>query len=242
MDLNVLIVDIDGKRDSNQVVNDKLARCKELGFQTICLSVIVDAQNVPFDVPPAPKRNELSIPFGLTVLFRLTVIVTDPMQVYKVNKCKERSKYDILAFQPQNYKILQHLSTGNTNFEILTFDLADRLDYNLFKISLQKLEQHGVCIEINYGQAQLSSSTRRNIISNGQSLTEKSTRNIILSSGVNDIFRLRGPKDAKYLGVLFLLSINKCHDAVFKNGLKAIDLAKHRSNPASSAIELKSAV
>lgn len=239
MDLNV-IIDNCGERNSSQMINEKLVRCKELGFETIAISVIVDASKEPFSIPPPPIIDNLIIPKKLTVLTRLTVKVSENIQIYKVNKSKERSKYDLLAYEPQNPKILQYLAMGNTTFEIMTFELASRLDYNLFKFSMKSIEAQGICVELNYGPAQLGSTMRRNTISNGQSLTEKSTKNIILSSGVDDIFRLRSPKDAKYLGVLFLMSINKCHEAVFNNGHKAINLGKNNSNPASSAIEMVS--
>lgn len=159
-------------------------------------------------------------------------------QLYKLSKNKETAKYNLLALEPQNPKILQYISVGSADLDILTFDFSDRLDYSLFKINFKVLEGRGVCIEINYGPAQLGSSLRRNVICNGQNLTEKTAKNIILSSGINDSFRLRSPKDAKSLGVLFMLPSNRCHDAVHNNGQKAITLSKRRINPTSGAIEL----
>lgn len=235
-----MVIDNCGNRDSNKVINEKLCRCKELGFERVAISVIMESpKNDQFEIPPAPKMNELTIPSQMTVYTRLTAKVSEAIQIYKIIKSKERSNYQLLALEPQNMKILQYLAMGTTNFEILTFDLAERLDYNLFKIKLKCLEDKGVCIEINYGPAQLGSSLRRNTITNGQSIVEKGTKNIIVSSGVDDIFRLRGPKDAKYLCVLFMLPINKCHPAVYTNGLKAINLAEHHRNPASSAIKVE---
>lgn len=231
MDLNI-IIHRNGSGDQLSSINDKLARCKELGFHTIALSVYATFNTIP----PAPKLDQLSIPDGLKVLTRLTAMVSSSDEVFKVSKSKEKSEYDLLAYEPQNTKILQHLASSSSSFEILTFNLCDRLDYNTFKVSLQKLKQQGVCIELNYATAQINS-FRRNIIANGQCLTEKSSRNVILSNGIDDIFRLRGPKDAQFIGVLFLMSMNKCHDAVYNNGSNAINLAKHRGNPASSAIE-----
>lgn len=230
MDLNI-VIHKNSTGNTFSGINEKLARCKELGFHTVALSVYATHDTIP----PAPKLNELSIPNGLKVLTRLTAIVSSSDEVYKFSKSKLRLEYDLLAFEPQNTKILQHLASSSPNFEILTFNLTERLDYSIFKISLQKLKQQGVCVELNYASTQINS-FRRNIIANAQGLTEKSSRNIILSNGIDDIFRLRGPKDAQFIGVLFLMSMNKCHDAVFNNGLNAINLAKHRGNQASSAI------
>lgn len=239
MDLNIIVGNSE-HIDPDKVINEKLCRCKELGFLSIALAVIIDPpKEGQINVPKSPKLDNLVIPKGLQVYTRLTVKVSETIQIFKVNKSKERSNYDLLALEPQNVKMLQYLTSASTPFDILTFDLTDRLDYNLFRLSFNNLEKIGICIEINYGPAQLSSTLRRNTITNGQSLTERSSRNIILSSGIEDTFRLRGPKDAKYLGVIFLLSTSRSHDAVYKNGAKAIHHAKHRTNPASSAIELK---
>lgn len=237
MDLNVIIENC-GTRDSDQVIKQKLYRCEALGYHTIALSVVIEIQTNSLKVPSPPDIKDLIATSKLKIYTRLTAKVNETIQLYKLNKCKETPQYDLLALEPQNAKILQYISMGSAELDILTFNLSERLDYNLFKIGYKVLEDLGVCIEINYGPAQLGSSLRRNIICNAQNLTEKTVKNIILSSGIDDPFRLRGPKDAKSLGVLFLMSSDKCHDAVFNNGMKAIKLAKHRVNPASSAIEL----
>lgn len=232
MELN-LIVEDSGIRDTCQVMNEKILRCKVLGFKTIALTVVINAP-----VVPQPPNLSALVTSQLTVYTRLTVRVKESLELYKLSKCKELSHYNLLALEPQNSDILQYICSGNAELDILTFNLSERLDYNIFKSNFKVLEDRGVCIEINYGPAQLGSALRRNIICNGQNLTEKTMKNIILSNGVSDTFRLRGPQDAKSLGVLFLLPSNKCFEAVFKNGTKAINLSKYRRNPASSAIEL----
>lgn len=242
MDLNICIENC-GVRDSDALINEKLDRCKQLGFHTIALSVCVDITS------PKPKQQQqLNIPMppdkslyttrNMKVYTRLTVKVQETIQLFKLSKSPEASKYDLLALEPQNAKILQYIATGSTELDILTFNLSERLDFSLFKVRFKILEERGVCIEINYGPAQLGSSLRRNIICNGQNLIEKTHKNVILSSGVEDIFRLRGPKDAVSLGVLFMIPPKRCYNTVYKNGKKALDLAKHRANPISSAIEL----
>lgn len=242
MDLNVCIEDL-GVRNTDDVIREKLARCKQLGFHTVALSVIVDLtstknpkQKKQLDIKPPPDK-ELYTTKLLKIYTRLTVKVSEPIQIYKLNKDPEASKYDLLALEPQNDKILAHIVSGSAELEILTFNLSERLDYKLFKVKYKLLEDRGVCFEINYGQAQTGSGSRRNIICNGQNLVEKTHKNIILSSGIDDIFRLRGPKDVVSLGVLLMIPPKRCHETVYKNGLKALELAKHRANPISSAIE-----
>lgn len=236
MDLNISVENC-GPRDSEQVIRHKLDRCKALGFHTVALSVTIEIKNSSPVVPKPPDVSSYNV-CNLKILTRLTVKVSESLQLYKLGKCKETSMYDLLALEPQNHNILQYICVGSAELDILTFDLSDRLDYNLFKVGYKVLEDKGVCVEINYGQAQLGSALRRNIICNGQNLTEKTTKNIILSSGIDDAFRFRGPKDVTSLGPLFLLTTSTSHAAVYVNASKAINQAKHRANPASSAIEL----
>lgn len=237
MDLNVIIQDC-GPRDSTQLIQQKLTRCKLLGYQTIALSVIIETgDDNTIRVPQPPSLDGLNIT-QLKVFTRLTVKVNTDVQLhYLERKSKEASQYDLIALEPNNEKVLNYIVTGSAKLDILTFNFSEKIDHNLTKVKFRLLEDRGVCIEINYGPAQLGSTLRRNIICNGQNLVEKTKKTIILSSGISDVFRLRGPKDAKHLAVLFFLPVSKCHDAVFNNGQKAINHAKRRVEPTSSAIE-----
>lgn len=237
MDLNVIIENC-GPRDPDNVIQEKLSRCRALGFREVAMSVIVEVKNAK-PVIPAPPDLKLYTsnngPHSLKVYSRLTVKISEPKFLYNLKK--ETSKYDLLALEPQNLKVLQYIGNGDAELDILTFNLADHLDYSIFKAKITELEKRGVCTEINYGPAQMGNSSRRNIICNGQNLFEKFPKNIILSNGISDTFRLRGPKDAQSIGTLFLMPVTKCHDAVFRTARGAIKLAKNRSNPTSRAIE-----
>lgn len=237
MDLNVCIESSQGIRDSSEILRNKLERCKQLGFHTVAVSVCTDISEKKFTIPPPPTKESLTYP-NLRVYTRLTVKVSETAQLFKLSKSPDVAKYDLLALEPQNNTILQYIANGSADLDILTLDLSET-NIRVSKIRFSVLQTKGVCIEINYGPAQLSSSMRRNIICNGQNLAEKiNTSSLILSSGVQDIFRLRSPMDAQSLGVLFMIPYKKCHDIVYKNGQKALQASKHRKNPVSSAIEL----
>jgi len=240
MDLNICIEDL-GVRDSEETIRQKIDKCKQLGFHTIALSVVVDlseSKSKMVQIPEPPNKEVLNIGKRFTIYTRLTVKVNHTDSLYKLNKNPTTASYDLLALEPLNYDILQYIARGNTSLDILTFDLSERMDFNFFKTKFKTLEDRNVCIEINYGAAQLGSALRRNIICNGQNLIEKTMKNVILSNGVKDLFRLRGPMDAISLGVLFMIPQKRCHDTVYKNATKALESAKYRSNPTSSAIEL----
>lgn len=247
MDLNVIIGVISHNNnvihqriDSEQIIKQKLERCKILGHKEVALAIVVDLTDTGGkkqqpSVPPPPNITDI-IPSHMKAYTRITIRFSDPGQLHKVKTFAH--KYDLIALQPLNAKMLEYVTTGNPEVDILSLDLSEKIENNFYKTSVKVLEERGVCIEINYGPAQLGSTMRRSVISNGQGLVEKSHKNIILSSGIDDIFRLRGPKDAKCLGVLFMLTLNQSHDAVFNNGQKAISCSKSRKNPVATVIEL----
>lgn len=234
MDLNIIIDNGLGLRDSDQLIKQKLQTCLTLGYHTVAVAVTIDLDSSS-NIQSAPDFKQL-VPAKLNVLSRLTVKCSETIQLYKLNKSKEVTTYDLIALEPKNSKLLQYIGSGSTELDILTFNLKERLEYSLFKASYKVIQKRGVCLEINYGPCQLGSSLRRNTICNGQNLTEKTQTNIILSSGVTDCFRLRNPKDAVAIGALLMLSRNKCHEAVHENAKKAINLSKQKRNPAASAI------
>lgn len=236
MDLNIIIESC-GKRHSDVTILERVNRCRELGFHTIALSVVVDIRTKNFTIPDPPTVESFSEK-GFKVYSRLTAQVDQNLELFKLNKDKQTAKYDLLALEPCSEKILHYIASGNTELDILSFDFSEKTDLKIVKTQFENLLRKGVCLEINYGPAQLGSSLRRNIICAGQKLVEKCNKMIILSSGIDDTFRLRGPQDAECVGFLFMLPRNKCHDAVHKNGLSAIRISKCRKNPVSSAIEL----
>lgn len=241
MDLNICI-EKDGTRDPVNIIEDKLDRCLQLGFHTVALSVYIDISNFKakndITLPPPPDLKSLSYSTKLKVYTRLTVRVGHADLLYKLNKHPLTPAYNLIALEPRNSDICNYLVNSATIMDILTFNLSDRLDFNLFKMKFKTLEDRNVCIEINYGAAQMGSSLRRNIICNGQNITEKTIKNVILSNGIQDTFRLRGPMDAMSIGVLFMIPLKRCHDTVHKNALKAIESSRSRKNPVSSAITL----
>lgn len=236
MDLNIIIEE-DGQRDDARVINEKLSRCFHLGHNTISLAVVIDCHNnTSCNVPEPPELDKLSVPSSLKVYTRLTIKIIDSLTLHKIKRQQNTSKYDLIAIEPVGEKMYRHVCSGSTEVDIVTFDMSQRLDYSIFKVGLRPILDRGTCVEINYGQGQLGPSSRRNLICNAQNLTEKVRKSIILSSGVKDTFRIRGPKDAKSIGSLFLLSSRDCHESVYKNAQRAIEHSKHRKNPTSSVI------
>ena len=233
MDLNI-IVEEDSNRDADRIIEDKIKKAFDLGFNTIAIAVRISHEqvaNIP-SPPTIPKEYQ----HNSNIYTRLTIAVNDPIQIYKINQSPESKRYDLLALEPLNKKMLSYLCGGPSDFDILTFSFEERVDFSLFKVSFKILETRGVCLEINYSKAQAGSTFRRNIICGGQNLTEKNNKNIILSSGTSDIFR--NPRVVVSLGPLFFLPSNLSHAAVHKAARRALRLSKMRKNQVNATIEM----
>lgn len=83
---------------------------------------------------------------------------------------------------------MDHLGwAARADVDIVTFNLSERLDFNMLTASHRSQGERGVCLEIHFGPTLMGSSMRRNLICNGQNVYEKVSRNIISSSGTGDL-------------------------------------------------------
>jgi len=163
--------------------------------------------------------------------------VDDQLQTHKLINSPMLKKYDLLAVEALNEKMLNQICGGHLDCDIICFTMSDRLLVNLKKANFTLPRLRGICFEINYDQCLYNQTNRQNVISAGQLLVEKTKgRNIIISSGARTVLGLRGPYDASNLGLLFTLKENQAKECVFKNGYKAIKHGKGRINVNSNAV------
>lgn len=128
-------------------------------------------------------------------------------------------KYEILAVEPINDKMLSQFCSGQFDCDILTLHMNNRLNVDLKRANLSLVginlpdiltpdvilhhiqpQKRGICFEINYNHALFNQTNRQNTISSAQLLVEKSRgKNILISSGARGTFGLRGPYDVSNL-------------------------------------------
>ncbi|XP_076310528.1 ribonuclease P protein subunit p30-like isoform X2 [Tachypleus tridentatus] len=159
MDLNIIIQPLDCPREEERLSVQKVRMAIKC-FEVIALNVITDGQqfegkNLKIPEPPEIKLGnsetaEVKVA-GKTfqVKSRLTCIVSDTNQCHHVTRSPIAKKYDILAVQPVNEKIFQHVC-GNMEVDIISLDLASRVPFTLKREQVGQASSRGMFFEIQY--------------------------------------------------------------------------------------------
>lgn len=202
-----------------------------VGYRVVALAVRVRGVGKGLPDPPV-----ISIPDScrMRVLSRLTVCLSDANSLYQILQQKSFKDYDLFAIEAGTDSVLNQVSSGSIDPDILSFGPSHGLDVKRANLSLPQTK--GLCIEINYTN---TCHGREDGISAAQLLVQKTKgKNLIISSGAVAPFSLRGPNDVKNLAPIFGLNQNQGQDAVFRNGLLCLKHADGRRNSAALALTL----
>lgn len=235
MDLNVIV--FENGFASEKMIENKLNRLIKNGYKKIALTVVIDGSDLPnVPLPLKIKYDSLRI----QILHRLTMKVDETIQLYQLMKNENTKLYDLLAIEPKNEKILSYLNNGNFECDIISFTFIESLMTNpLKKANFSLPISKGIGIELNYSDCLSSSSRRRQTISCGQILVDKTnSKNIILSSGTPFLVNIKSPRDVIFIGLLFGLTEFQAKRAIYQNGTKVIKHSELRKNIISSTIQV----
>jgi len=127
------------------------------------------------------------------------------------------SDVDIIAIRPSDEKVF-HQSLTNPNYDVVSFDLTQRLPFNLRPHTISLAIQQEIYFEICFSGLLKDNNSRRYVISNALSIIRATRgRNIIFSSGASDVMELRGPYDLANLGrTLFDFEFAKSKNSLSK--------------------------
>jgi len=200
---------------------------RRLGYSGIGLNHVLEAKDLAKKVPdPAAsissvslneKKRGLSIsdpemdvkPLELEIVSRITVNVYSIQDVanYESKMKKDRKGYNIVAARPMTESSLKRCCESKV-IDLISLDLTERSIPKL-KLTYVKVAQGlGISFEICYAPAIRDSTIRRNTIANSQALVRLLRgRDLILSSGAENSFELRGPADIMNFGKLFGLEV-----------------------------------
>ncbi|CAH1997876.1 unnamed protein product [Acanthoscelides obtectus] len=173
-----------------------------------------DAVPVPFDLTKIEELvNKLEFG-GFTILNRLTVSFASLDTLYKITKSPNFKKYHIVAAAPTTPQALTH-TCSTFEADIFTFNPENKFNLRLNRKLYNQLIDRGYHFELQYAPAILDSTKRKNLIhaANLFHLFGKS-KNIIISSGADNVNYLRGPYDIINLGLIFGLSELQCKTAI----------------------------
>ena len=209
-----------------------------VGFRVVALSVRIRAADVPSYMPRPPV---IAVPSEcrMRVITRLTLCLEDQATIYKVMQNPVLKEYDLMAVEPLNDKILNQISSGSLEPDVVTFDLSQRLPVDMKRANLKLPISRGVCFEICFTQAFTGQSSRANTFSSAQLLVDKTKgKNVIISSGAKTCINMRGPYDAAAIGLLFGMKELRCKESVFRSGDTCIRHAECRKNSSLLAVSV----
>lgn len=135
-------------------------------------------------------------------LNRITVTVDDVIDAQSLTVGNAiLNSFDIVAARPGNMKVMAYLCK-TAEIDIITLDLTHRLPFAANKKLLDEAIKRGIFIEILYSPIIGSSSgARLEVFSNTRILIQYLRgRNIILSSGADNLSQIRGPMDVCNIG------------------------------------------
>ncbi|KFM83140.1 Ribonuclease P protein subunit p30, partial [Stegodyphus mimosarum] len=229
MDLNIIIRTQDSKNDH---IKDCLHRAYDFGYECVAINTVIDSSVL--------SGKNITIPEPLTVTFdvencrnfqivnRLTAVIEDGIHAHHLLKSPIPKKYDLLALQPGNEKMLQHICS-TLDVDIISLNLAEDMGYSLKRTYIGQAIEKNMSFEIQYSPCLRDQTSKRLIISNSQLLVDVSKgKNVIISSGAIKPLELRTVEDVINLGCLFGLKMNQTNSVVRKNGKVVLSHANTR--------------
>ncbi|GET04308.1 ribonuclease P protein subunit p30-like [Rhizophagus clarus] len=129
-------------------------------------------------------------------LSRITVVIEDASQNYGLSSTNNIiSSYDIVAVQPTNEKIFQN-ACGTLEVDIITLEMGSRLPFYIKHGPVGLAIERGVYFEICYAPAIRDSASRRQLISNAQSLRSTKSNGITWTYDIVNLGTIMGMNQA----------------------------------------------
>ncbi|KAF0852625.1 nuclear ribonuclease P subunit Rpp30 (Rpp1) [Andalucia godoyi] len=197
-------------------------QCKSLGFGAAALDLTIQKKpsardvhsllqaadsvraELKLSIPSSQATSSLTIN-GFRVLTRVTYDCASISDFHQFVACLPMLKdVDVLAFRSVDEKALLHVLTSSSDFQIISFDLSQRMSSVLrFPIIKQALSR-SLVFEIAYGVFVREPSVRTPYLSNLSVLYRVTKgRGILFSSSASFVTDLRQPQELCYLSTLF---------------------------------------
>ncbi|TYZ65604.1 hypothetical protein PybrP1_010514 [[Pythium] brassicae (nom. inval.)] len=175
-------------------------------------------------------------------LKRVTLKVDDVNGAMAIDSSAAVKSFDIVAAEATSPKVFQFLCE-QANVDVITFDITNRMPFQLKRPWVDAAIKRGVFFEIMYAPSLSDSAGRRYFFSNASNLVRVTGgRHLLLSSGATRDILLRAPYDVINIGVLVGLTYAQALDAVSSSGLDVIARAAKRRGKADVVLETARAV
>nr|XP_031831472.1 ribonuclease P protein subunit p30 [Nomia melanderi] len=221
-----------------------LSKLHEFGFKTIALNTNLDESTVVPDKKKKKKIDEGEAPQSiipnafdiesirkdfngkLTIFNRITFFCSDPAKTHILNHCADLKKYDLYAFAPKTQNALQFACT-QLNCDIITLK-ASSTTFKLNRKLYKQATERGVHFEIQYVDLINVESRKLTIHYSHLFYTYGKSKNVILSSGANDVTVIRNPYDLINLSRILGLNEVKAKASISNQCKKILLKAERR--------------
>ena len=167
----------------------------------------------------------------IKILSRLTIEISEQKDLFQITKSNDMiKKFDIFAIKPKNDKILENILMSEINCDIITIDLYEKFSFMSKKKLFQTCANKGMFFEIEYGKFITDNESRSSYISNFILLNNVlKGKNIIVSSGAENVFMQRNPEDIiTILETIFDIKKDEAFKMITENPIKAVLKGKQR--------------
>ncbi|KAJ5078880.1 ribonuclease p subunit p30 [Anaeramoeba ignava] len=160
---------------------------------------------------------------GFKQLSRMTYIPSSNNDFVYLNRSSQiLETFDIVAIEPKT-KVFFDKCCEISYIDIITFDLNEKIDFQLSYKQIKQAIRNGIFFEIRYSSLLGETQIRRKAMNNILNIIKYTKgKNIIFSSGTSSLMELRGPYDIMNLGTLFDLPFEKGKLSISKNCESAI--------------------
>lgn len=154
----------------------------------------------------------------MTLLNRLTIVYQDAVVVHTMNTSANLKRYHLVAGAPKTEAAMQHCCSTFGGDIVARCETESGAGYRMLHIShkyYQLALRRGLCFELKYAPAIVDSNVRRDILTIGyQYASQRKAKNVVISSGAEGRFQVRGPYDIANLGLIFGLSEEQSKSAI----------------------------
>lgn len=162
----------------------------------------------------------------------MTIIYQDPVVVHAMNTSANLKRYHIVAGAPKTEAAMQHCCSTFGGDIVARCETESGGGYKMLHIShkyYQLALRRGLCFELKYAPAIVDSNVRRDMLTIGyQYASQRKAKNVVISSGAEGKFQVRGPYDIANLGLIFGLSEEQSKSAISHTCRRALLKAESR--------------
>lgn len=177
------------------------------------------------------QKNDLINWDKIKIYKRLTIEISEQKEIFQFTKPNNYLKnFDILAVKPLNDKMLESCLMTDLNCDIINIDLYEKFSFMSKKKLFQTAADKGMFFEIEYGKFITDNESRNTFISNFLLLNQVlKGKNIIISSGAENLFMMRNPEDIiTIMETIFDMKKHIVYKMITENPIKGILKSKQR--------------